>query len=252
MTLPAIGIIPARYASTRFPGKPLCAIAGKSMIRRVYEQASKSSALARVIVATDDDRIFQHVKDFGGEAMMTSEAHNSGTARLGEVVKRLASEETGFNYKVVVNIQGDEPFIDPLQIDLVVSQFENQDTQISTLISRISKTEMLLNPNVVKVVTDNYGKAIYFSRSPIPFMRGEEQQHWVGKTDYYKHIGLYAYDASVLLTIIDLPPAPPEITESLEQLRWIYHGFRINTAITDIETVGIDTPEDLQKLTNIA
>lgn len=252
MPLPAIGIIPARYSSTRFPGKPLCAIAGKSMIQRVYEQASKSLAISRVVVATDDERIFRHVKDFGGEAMMTSETHNSGTARLGEVVNRLALGETGFPYKVVVNIQGDEPFIHPSQIDMVVSSFENPDTQISTLISRISKPEMLFNPNVVKVVTDSVGKAIYFSRSPIPFVRGAEQQNWIYKTDYYKHIGLYAYDASVLLEIIHLPPAPAEIAESLEQLRWIFHGYRISTTITDIETVGIDTPEDLQKLTNIA
>jgi len=251
MAISTLGVIPARYASSRFPGKPLVMIDGKSMIMRVYEQTLKTTVLDRVIVSTDDERIFNHVKDCGGEVMMTSEAHMSGTSRIGEVVENL-SFMNHCPYDVIVNIQGDEPFIDPSQIDLIVSLFANPEVKIGTLIRKIENGEDLLNPNVVKVVVDNFGKAMYFSRSPIPFLRGIPQDAWIDNQDYYKHIGLYAYRSSVLKLILYLPEAPAELAESLEQLRWLYHGYNIHTAVTDIETVGIDVPEDLLKLTNNA
>jgi len=251
MSLSTLGVIPARYASSRFPGKPLVMIDGKSMIMRVYEQTLKTTVLDRVIVSTDDERIFNHVKDCGGEVMMTSDAHVSGTSRIGEVVENL-SFMGKCPYDVIVNIQGDEPFIDPAQIDLAVSLFNNSEVVIGTLIRKIENAEDLLNPNVVKVVTDNLGKALYFSRSPIPYFRGITQDTWNDHHDYYRHIGLYAYRSSALKEILNLSPAPPEMAESLEQLRWLYHGYSIHTAITDIETIGIDVPEDLLKLTNNA
>jgi 3-deoxy-manno-octulosonate cytidylyltransferase (CMP-KDO synthetase) len=251
MSVNTLGVIPARYASSRFPGKPLVMIDGKSMIMRVYEQTLKTTVLDRVIVSTDDERIFNHVKDCGGEVMMTSESHVSGTSRIGEVVENL-SFLGHCPFDVIVNIQGDEPFIDPSQIDLTVSLFNNPQVLIGTLIRKIENSEDLLNPNVVKVVVDHEGKAMYFSRSPIPYFRGIPQDAWFENHDYYKHIGLYAYRSSVLKTILSLPAAPPESAESLEQLRWLYHGYSIHTAITDIETVGIDVPEDLLKLTNNA
>jgi 3-deoxy-manno-octulosonate cytidylyltransferase (CMP-KDO synthetase) len=251
MSIRTLGVIPARYASSRFPGKPLAMIDGKSMIMRVYEQTLKTTVLNRVIVSTDDERIFNHVKDCGGEVMMTSESHMSGTSRIGEVVENL-SFMSQCPYDVIVNIQGDEPFIDPSQIDLIVSLFFKPEVSIGTLIRKIENSEDLFNPNVVKVVVDDEGKAMYFSRSPIPYLRGIPQEDWVGNQDFYKHIGLYAYRATVLKQILNLPEAPPEVAESLEQLRWLYHGYSIHTAITDIETVGIDVPEDLLKLTNNA
>lgn len=251
MSISTLGVIPARYASSRFPGKPLAMIDGKSMIMRVYEQTLKTTVLNRVIVSTDDERIFNHVKDCGGEVMMTSESHMSGTSRIGEVVENL-SFMSQCPYDVIVNIQGDEPFIDPSQIDLIVSLFLKPEVSIGTLIRKIENSEDLFNPNVVKVVVDDEGKAMYFSRSPIPYLRGIPQEDWVGNQDFYKHIGLYAYRATVLKQILNLPEAPPEVAESLEQLRWLYHGYSIHTAITDIETVGIDVPEDLLKLTNNA
>ncbi len=251
MSLNTLGVIPARYASSRFPGKPLVMIDGKSMIMRVYEQTLKTTVLDRVIVSTDDERIFNHVKDCGGEVMMTSETHVSGTSRIGEVVENL-SFLGKCPYDVIVNIQGDEPFIDPSQIDLAVSLFTNPEVNIGTLIRKIENNDDLFNPNVVKVVTDRTGKALYFSRSPIPYFRGILQDAWVDNHDFYKHIGLYAYRASALKAILELPVAPVETAESLEQLRWLFHGYSIHTAITDIETVGIDVPEDLLKLTNNA
>jgi 3-deoxy-manno-octulosonate cytidylyltransferase (CMP-KDO synthetase) len=226
-------------------------IDGKSMIMRVYEQTLKTTVLDRVIVSTDDERIFNHVKDYGGEVMMTSEAHMSGTSRIGEVVENL-SFMNNCPYDVIVNIQGDEPFIDPSQIDLIVSLFDNPEVKIGTLIRRIENSEDLFNPNVVKTVVDHEGKAMYFSRSPVPYLRGIPQDAWIENQDFFKHIGLYAYRSSVLKRILNLPEAPPELSESLEQLRWLYHGYNIHTAVTDIETVGIDVPEDLLKLTNNA
>jgi 3-deoxy-manno-octulosonate cytidylyltransferase (CMP-KDO synthetase) len=251
MAISTLGVIPARYASSRFPGKPLVMIDGKSMIMRVYEQTLKTTVLDRVIVSTDDERIFDHVKDCGGEVMMTAESHMSGTSRIGEVVEHL-SFLGHCPYDVVVNIQGDEPFIDPTQIDLVVSLFSNPEVVIGTLIRKITDSEDLLNPNVVKAVVAQDGKAMYFSRSAIPYRRGIPQDGWLDHQDYFRHIGLYAYRASVLKLILNLPEASLETAESLEQLRWLYHGYSIHTAITDIETVGIDVPEDLLKLTNNA
>lgn len=251
MAINTLGVIPARYASSRFPGKPLVMIDGKSMIMRVYEQTLKTTVLDRVIVSTDDERIFNHVKDCGGEVMMTSESHISGTSRIGEVVEHL-SFMNHCPYDVIVNIQGDEPFIDPSQIDLIVSLFINPEVKIGTLIRKIEDNSDLLNPNVVKTVVDQEGKAMYFSRSPIPYLRGIPQEEWLNNLDFYKHIGLYAYRSSVLKLILNLPESPQELAESLEQLRWLYHGYSIHTAVTDIETVGIDVPEDLLKLTNNA
>lgn len=251
MSLSTLGVIPARYASSRFPGKPLVMIDGKSMIMRVYEQTLKTTVLDRVIVSTDDKRIFDHVKDCGGEVMMTAESHVSGTSRIGEVVDNL-SFLGQCPYDVIVNIQGDEPFIDPSQIDLAVSLFNSPEVLIGTLIRKIDNNEDLLNPNVVKVVVDHNGKALFFSRSPIPYFRGVPQDSWSDNYDFYRHIGLYAYRSSVLKAILNLPQSPPETAESLEQLRWLYHGYSIHTAVTDIETVGIDVPEDLLKLTNNA
>ncbi len=251
MSIVSLGVIPARYASSRFPGKPLVMIDGKSMIMRVYEQTIKSTVLNRVIVSTDDERIFNHVKDCGGEVMMTSESHYSGTSRIGEVVDNL-SFLGKCPYDVIVNIQGDEPFIDPSQIDLVVSLFDNPEVRIGTLIRKITNSEDLSDSNVVKVVTDQQGKAMYFSRSPVPFLRGVPQDAWLDNHAFYRHIGLYAFRTNVLRPVLDLPAALPESAESLEQLRWLYHGYSIHTAVTDIETIGIDVPEDLLKLTNNA
>ena len=243
-----IGIIPARYASTRFPGKPLIMIEGISMIMRVYRQALKSAVLSKVIVATDDRRIFDHVKDNGGEVVMTSASHVSGTSRISEVIEILAAQNMTF--EVVVNIQGDEPFIDPLQINLAVSLFSNPEVQIGTLVKRIDKHEDLSNPNVVKVVVDHKGRSLFYSRSAIPYLRGIPFNEWNLHHSYFRHIGLYAYRSAVLKALVALPEAPSEIAESLEQLRWLHHGYSIYTALTDIETVGIDAPEDLLKLTN--
>jgi len=251
MSISTLGVIPARYASSRFPGKPLVMIDGKSMIMRVYEQTLKTTVLNRVIVSTDDERIFNHVKECGGEVMMTSESHVSGTSRIGEVIENL-SFLGQCPYDVIVNIQGDEPFIDPSQIDMTVALFNKPEVIIGTLIRKIEKNEDLFDPNVVKVVVDKIGKALYFSRSPIPYFRGIPQDAWLDKYDYYKHIGLYAYRSSILKEVLNLSLAPPESAESLEQLRWLYHGYSIHTAVTDIETIGIDVPEDLLKLTNNA
>lgn len=251
MSISTLGVIPARYASSRFPGKPLVMIDGKSMIMRVYEQTLKTTVLDRVIVSTDDERIFNHVKECGGEVMMTAESHMSGTSRIGEVVENL-SFLGKCPYDVIVNIQGDEPFIDPSQIDLVVSLFSNPEVIIGTLVRKIDDSNDLLNPNVVKTVIADDGKAMYFSRSAIPYLRGIPPDSWLDHQNYYRHIGLYAYRTSVLSNILNLPEAPPEKAESLEQLRWLYYGYSIHTAVTDIETVGIDVPEDLLKLTNKA
>jgi 3-deoxy-manno-octulosonate cytidylyltransferase (CMP-KDO synthetase) len=237
-----LGIIPSRYASTRFPGKPLVMIYGVSMVERVYRQALLSSSLQKVVVATDDERIYNHVKGFGGEVVMTSLHHPSGTDRCAEV---LANEKSSWDG--VINIQGDEPFIDPKQIDLLASCLK-QDASIATLIKKIISADELLNPNTPKVVIDSASKAIYFSRQPIPYYKGADSKDWWTKTDYYKHIGLYGYKSSILPELTKLPQGRLEIAESLEQLRWLEHGYSITTAITDIETMAIDTPEDLGRL----
>jgi 3-deoxy-manno-octulosonate cytidylyltransferase (CMP-KDO synthetase) len=240
-----IGIIPARYASTRFPGKPLAIIRGKSMVQWVYEQASK--VMDRVYVATDDDRIYNAVKDFGGRVIMTSAHHSSGTDRCAEAVTR-AEEESGEKFDVVVNIQGDEPFIEPAQISLLMECFEDPQTQIATLVKRATLPDEVFNPNRPKVVLGSNGQALYFSRSPIPYVRGAENPAWPLTTDIYLHIGLYAFVKDVLLEITRLPQSPLEKAESLEQLRWLENGFHIAVRTTTYESFGIDTPEDLARL----
>ncbi|MEJ8800697.1 3-deoxy-manno-octulosonate cytidylyltransferase [Pontibacter sp. H249] len=237
-----LGIIPARYASTRFPGKPLTDINGKSMIQRVYEQA-KSANLAEVLVATDDQRIFEHVQSFGGKAVMTAEHHQSGTDRCFEAYQRYNQP-----FEYVINIQGDEPFIKPEQINLVANCFRNPQTQLATLIKEIESPEELFNINSPKVVISNTGDALYFSRQPIPYCRNVPNDIWHRQHTYYKHIGIYGYRADILEQITQLPPSALELAESLEQLRWLENGYKIATAITEFETIGIDTPEDLEKV----
>lgn len=241
LTFLILGIIPARYASTRFPGKPLVEIQGKTMIQRVYEQAVQSRSLQEVIVATDDARILAHVQQFGGKAVMTLDTHPSGTDRCAEVA-RLFPEAA-----VVVNIQGDEPFIQPEQIDLLVETLTNHpDCPIATLAKAITDPLVLDNPNVVKVVFSTlYNNAIYFSRHAIPFARGIDATQRLNHFSYYKHIGLYAFQSEFLKKIANLPPTPLERAESLEQLRWLENGLKIAVGITPFETIGIDTPEDL-------
>ncbi len=241
-----LGIIPSRYSSTRFPGKPLTMINGKSMINRVYDQATKSSALSKVVVATDDMRIYDHVTEFGGEVTMTSNKHVNGTARCSEVLKTLSLQ--GDKFDIVVNIQGDEPFIDPSNIDMVSSLFSDGKTEIGTLVKVIHKYDELFNPNVVKAIIDNNSFAIYFSRQPIPFLRDADKNNWTNKFNYFKHIGIYAYRTPTLNTIVELPIGKLEEAESLEQLRWIENGIKIKVNITDFESIGIDTPDDLTKL----
>lgn len=238
-----IGIIPARFASTRFEGKPLVEIEGKSMIQRTYEQAAKCTDLIQIWVATDDERIFNHVKNFGGNVVMTDPTHLSGTDRIAQAVRILATDADA-----VINIQGDEPFIQPAQIKKVAAMLRQPNVQIATLAKRLTKNEDVLNPNIVKVVFDTNGKALYFSRNPIPYLRGIDPSVWVTHTAFYKHIGLYGYQKSVLFDITALAPSHLELAESLEQLRWLAAGLGIQISVTDLETIGIDTPEDLQKI----
>ena len=237
------GIIPARFASTRFPGKPLALIGGKPMIRLVYEQASR--ILSSVFVATDDVRIYDAVRGFGGNVVMTSPDHRSGTDRCAEAVS-VIENETGSAPETIINIQGDEPFIRPDQISILASCFDDRDVEIATLIRRVEKDEDLFNPNQPKVVVELSGDAIYFSRSVIPYLRGEKTEEWTSKHTYYKHLGIYGYRKDTLLKITKLSPGPLEIAESLEQNRWLENGFRIRTAVTEWESIGIDTPEDLE------
>lgn len=238
-----LGVIPARFASTRFPGKPLVVINGKTMIRRVYEQASASKQLAKVVVATDDDRIFSEVKSFGGEVVMTSGQHRSGTDRCAETVSKFPGD-----WNAVINIQGDEPFIQPEQIDLLAGLFSDNEVKIGTLVKKLSDPADLDNPNTMKVVLDAKNNGMYFSRSCIPFVRGAEKHEWLSKHFFYKHIGIYGYRTEVLLALTKLQPGKLEIAESLEQLRWLENGYAIRTAFTELETISIDVPEDLEKL----
>ncbi len=251
MELKALGVIPARYASSRFPGKPLAMIQGKSMIRRVYEQCGKSKLLSRVIVATDDTRIEEHVKNFGGEVIMTSTDHRSGTERIIEVIEKLGFQAVAELFDVIVNIQGDEPMLNPLQVDQAINCFIDSGVQISTLIKEILDPTELINPNVVKAVIGVNKDALYFSRQPVPFMRDYPQDEWTARHCYYKHIGLYAFSPAVLKVIAGLDPSLLEKAESLEQLRWLEYGLKIRTVLTDFETISVDTAEDLLKLTNI-
>ena len=237
-----LGVIPARYASSRFPGKPLIDIGGKTMIQRVYEQAKKCTDLAEVIVATDDERIFNHVTGFGGKVAMTGAAHESGTDRCAEVALQYPE------YDVIINIQGDEPYIDPEQISKLASCFTDTNTQIATLVKKINTTTELLNINSPKVVINKLSEAVYFSRSPLPHLRGIEPENWVNHFTYFKHIGIYGYRADILQQITKLPVSSLETAEKLEQLRWIENGYRIKVAETELETHAIDTPEDLDVL----
>lgn len=235
-----VAIIPARYGSSRFPGKPLAVLGGKTVIQRVVEQASR--VLDEVYVATDDERIREAVEAFGGRAIMTRSDHKSGTDRIRE-----ALEKSGSQADVVINIQGDEPFIQPSQIETVMRCFDDPRTQIATLGKHFETMEAALNPNSPKIVTDLQGYALYFSRSVIPFVRGQEQADWISHFPYLKHIGLYAYRTDVLREVTELPQSPLELAESLEQLRWLQNGYKIKVGLTDVETVGIDTPEDLAR-----
>jgi 3-deoxy-manno-octulosonate cytidylyltransferase (CMP-KDO synthetase) len=237
-------VIPARFASSRFPGKPLVLIGNRSMIQRVYEQAIKS--ISHVFVATDDRRIYDSVRNFGGNAVMTSPDHQSGTDRCAEAADLIA-EKTGRRIDIVVNIQGDEPFIKPEQIDQVKECFNDDSVEIATLVRKVEPGEDIFNANQPKVILNKEGDAIYFSRAAIPFIRETDQSEWTRKHVYYKHIGLYAYRTSILKQITALTRSPLEISESLEQNRWIENGFRIRTAVTIWESVGIDTPGDLER-----
>ena len=235
-----IGIIPARYGSTRFPGKPLALIGRKTMIRRTYEQVLKSS-LDGAVVATDDQRIFDEVRGFGGRVVMTRTDHKSGTDRCCE-----ALDHVGGDVDAVVNIQGDEPFIDPRQIDQVAELIRRDDTCLATLAKRITDPSRLDNPNTVKVVFDHEGNALYFSRHPLPYVRGIEREKWFEAAEYYQHIGIYAYKTDTLRAVAAMSQSRLEQAESLEQLRWLEHGLRIRVAVTDLlDAIAVDTPDDL-------
>ena len=235
-----IGIIPARYASTRFPGKPLAILGGKTVIQRVYEQVA--ACLPEAYVATDDERIMQAVNAFGGRAVMTRADHKSGTDRIEE-----ACNIIGTDADVIINVQGDEPFIHRSQIETLCSLFDDEQTQIGTLGKRFASMEEVMNPNSPKIVHDRRGFALYFSRSVIPFVRGKEQDEWFESFPYLKHLGIYAYRRHILHEVTQLSQSSLEKAESLEQLRWLENGYRIRVGLTDIETVGIDTPADLQR-----
>ncbi len=238
------GIIPARFASTRFPGKPMADIGGKPMIERVYERASRSLNL--LYVATDDQRIFNLVRSFGGNAIMTSDKHRSGTDRCAEAASYLCSDEKKV-VDIVINIQGDEPFIRSEQIDLLKTCFDDSSVEIATLVKKVEPGEDIFNPNQPKVVLDAKGNAIYFSRAAIPFVRDSEMPEWTFKHTYFKHIGLYAYKTETLAKITGLPAGKLETAESLEQNRWLENGFRIRTAVSKWDSICIDTPSDLEK-----
>jgi len=238
-----LGIIPARYASTRFPGKPLVDLAGKPLVVRVYERVAH--LFDGLVVATDDKRIFDTVLDYGGKAVMTSPDHQSGTDRCFE-----AYVNTGETFDVIVNVQGDEPFINPSQISLLKDCFQDETTQIATLVKPFPADagfEALFNPNTPKVILNAKRQAVYFSRSIIPYIRGKNHEEWLGSQLFYKHIGIYAYLSSVLKEITALPQSSLEKAESLEQLRWIENGYRIKAGISNEDTIGVDTPEDLER-----
>jgi 3-deoxy-manno-octulosonate cytidylyltransferase (CMP-KDO synthetase) len=238
-----LGIIPARYASTRFPAKALVDIGGKSMIQRVYEQSAKATQLSQVIVATDDERILNHVMDFGGKAVMTSENHHSGTDRCYEALTK-----TEGLYEYVINIQGDEPFISPEPIDRLAEVLTGE-TELATLVKIIDNDEILFNPNVPKAVLNKRNEVMYFSRQTIPYLRNKETQEWLSSHVFYKHIGIYAYRTDVLAKITKLPVSSLETAEALEQLRWLENGYAIKAVITADDSHGVDTPDDLDRVT---
>lgn len=240
----SVGIIPARYASTRLPGKPLLDIAGKTMIQRVYEQAKKSN-LSEVVVATDDKRIQKVVEDFGGKVVLTGQQAN-GTDRCAAALQQLITQ--GKQYEIVVNIQGDEPFVAPSQINSLLELHQQSNTVIATLAKKIEAVEVLLNPNMVKVVLSQSNKALYFSRNGIPFLRDVPLAHWLEKQTYYQHVGLYAFSPDFLLyKLPNLPDSNLAIAEQLEQLQWLDGGFAIQVALTDLPNIGVDTPADLER-----
>lgn len=235
-----IGIIPARYASTRFPGKPLALLGGKPVIQHVYEKVA--AVLEAAYVATDDERIYDAVKSFGGQAVMTRTDHKSGTDRIEEAIEKIGGE-----WDVVVNVQGDEPFVAKSQLDTICHCFDDPTTQIATLGKPFESMEAVQTPNSPKIVVDNMGFAMYFSRSVIPYVRGKEESSWLTHYPFLKHLGIYAYRKDVLRQVTQLPQSSLEIAESLEQLRWLQNGFKIKVGTTDVETVGIDTPQDLER-----
>ena len=238
-----VAIIPARYASTRFPGKPLAMLGGKPVIRRVYEQVT--GVLPDAVVATDDERILRAVEEFGGRAVMTSAEHRSGTDRCWEAYGKLGRE-----YDAVINVQGDEPFIAPSQLQAIARCFDDPSTDIATLVKPFTEADgldALENPNSPKVVLGSADQALYFSRSVIPYLRGIPREEWLGRHTFYKHIGIYAFRSDVLRAVTSLPQSPLELAESLEQLRWLENGYKIGVGISTAETVGIDTPEDLAR-----
>lgn len=235
-----IGIIPARYASTRFPGKPLALLGGKPVIQHVYEKVA--AVLEAAYVATDDERIYDVVKSFGGQVVMTRTDHKSGTDRIEEAIEKIGGE-----WDVVVNVQGDEPFVAKSQLDTICHCFDDPTTQIATLGKPFESMEAVQNPNSPKIVVDNMGFAMYFSRSVIPYVRGKEKSSWLTHYPFQKHLGIYAYRKDVLRQVTQLPQSSLEIAESLEQLRWLQNGFKIKVGTTDVETVGIDTPQDLER-----
>ncbi|TGE13829.1 3-deoxy-manno-octulosonate cytidylyltransferase [Hymenobacter elongatus] len=238
----ALGIIPARYASSRLPGKPLLDLGGKTMIQRVVEQAQQAR-LSRVVVATDDERILAHVRSFGGEAILTAPDHPSGTDRVFDAYCQLDAPAD-----CIINIQGDEPFIRPEQINALIALFEaDPRTQLATLVKPVVTSEELFSPHMPKVVLDARGQALYFSRHPLPYQRQHAPEQWLAQHRYLRHIGLYAYRPDILAEITRLPPSALELAESLEQLRWLENGYHILTAETELATLGIDTPEDVAR-----
>jgi 3-deoxy-manno-octulosonate cytidylyltransferase (CMP-KDO synthetase) len=239
----AIAIIPARYNSTRFPGKPLAMIGEKPMVQHVYERCKE--VFQHVVVATDDERIAHAVEQFGGKCVITSSLHKSGTERCAEAAHALYNE---IEFDIVVNVQGDEPFIMPEQLELVLSAFENRETQIATLCAPIKTNSILFDPNKVKVVKSVQGQALYFSRQAIPFQRDPEPEKWLDNTEYFMHLGLYAFRRETLFEITGLEATALENAEKLEQLRWLENGYRIQLAVSDRASPGVDTPDDLERL----
>lgn len=236
-----IGIIPSRYGSSRFPGKPLVSIKGKPMIQQVYERARNCTMLYDIVVATDDQRIVDVVRSFGATAILTSEKHQNGTERCAEAITYFSEAEG------VVNIQGDEPFIHPEQID-AVAKLLSDGAEIATLVKRLDSFKDFLSPNIVKVVLNHKKEALYFSRSPIPFIRDEHTHDYFAQHVFYKHIGIYGYKSEILKQLVQLPVTLLEESEKLEQLRWLEHGYAIKTTETIHESIAIDVPSDLMKI----
>ena len=241
-----VGIIPSRYASSRFPGKPLINLNGKTMIQRVYEQASASRHLQKVVVATDDKRIFDHVQSFGGNVVMTATNHPSGTDRCREALQHLKDE-----YRYVINIQGDEPLIDPMQIDELGLLLNDESIELATQMIKVKTYEELVDRKEVKIVLNTKNEALYFSRQPIPFIKDMEESQWHLHHSYYRHVGMYAYRSDILDKITKLPVSALEKAESLEQLRWIENGFMIKCVTTKFESICVDTPGDADKVRNL-